>query len=337
MSRTILSLILAFSLLSCISAVSGAPDAYANDFIKKFAGKYYNSTNTTTAEDKNATDAESAAPNPACAQTLNKTNDAIAQFAESVGTAKDKWSLLGSISRLSGQSYSLGFNCKPEDLKLVNSGEAGVNKTQDEACDKLIEIIQPLLIKSKDAASATSGFEQSLALSQKALGISKKLGDKCQVSLIDTTQKVPEEEGEVEVEAEEEEIEEEEATLEESINEELEEEEEESYDLIVQVVDEEGNLETIYYGFPDVEIDLDADIAEESVEQEAEEEEEEAEEEEEEEEVSTEASLINFVQTKTSQNKPNPNPNPNPWSSVDYQGKYSTGGAGGNYTALNAF
>lgn len=301
MNKTILSLILAFGLFMCIGAVSGGSGAYADDFVKKYAGKYFNATNTTTSDDKTATDAddkeatvETPVSDDACAKTLNKTNEAISDFAGAIGTAKDQWSLLGSIQRLSGQKYSLSFNCKPENLQLVNVGEVGVNKTQDEACEKLIEIIQPLLNKTEDGASTDGGFKASLDLSKKALGISKKLGDKCAVSMIDITQKTEEEE----------------EAIEEESNEEWELLEEGDDDVIIQIVDEEGELETIYP------LPSGTDVEVESVE--------------EEEDGSDKPEFFSFVQSKLTQSKTNKpsDPKSNPWADVDYKGKYA-----GNYTA----
>jgi len=304
MNKTILSLILAFGLFVCIGAVSGGSGAYADDFVKKYAGKYYNATNTTTYGDKNATNAdailvtaEAPVSDDACAKTLNKTNEAISQFAEVAGTAKDQWSLLGSIQRLGGQKYSLSFNCKPENLKLVNVGEVGVNKTQDEACEKLIEIIQPILNKTEDGASTDGGFKASLDLSKKALGISKSLGDKCVVSMVDITQKTEEEE-----------------IVEEELNEEWELlEEDDDDDVIIQIVDEEGELSTIY-PVPSS-ADVDSDVEVESVEEEAD---------------SDKPEFLSFVQSKLTQSKTNKpsDPKSNPWADVDYKGKYA-----GNYTA----
>jgi len=300
MNKTILSLILAFGLFVCIGAVSGGSTDYADDFVKKYAGKYFNGTNMTTSGNKNASAAdgivttfEAPASDDACAKTLNKTNEAISAFAEAAGTAKDQWSLLGSIQRLSGQKYSLSFNCKPENLKLVNVGEVGVNKTQDEACEKLIEIIQPLLNKTEDGASTDGGFKASLDLSKKALGISKQLGDKCIASMVDITQKAEEEEA-----------------TEEELNEEWELlEEDDDDDVIIQIVDEEGELETIYPVPSNADVDSDVEV--ESVEEDKPE-------------------FLSFVQSKSTQSKTNKpsDPKPNPWADVDYKGKYA-----GNYTA----
>lgn len=221
MNKIFIALLLTLNLYSALSdgMVGNYADQYAKDFMDKYTGGFMksntqspNSSNTTSntansgssnsfynpgsfgnpSEPKPAETAKPAGPtnktNPfegiTCSQAIDQTNKAIEQFAKDSMTAKDQWGVYSAAQKLNGMSEYLNYGCDITSLKVLNLGKVGVNRTQDKACDKLVEFIEPIL-KPVPAGVSPLVHLDNIALSQQGFGLSKFLGDKCQAKVVE--------------------------------------------------------------------------------------------------------------------------------------------------------
>jgi len=127
----------------------------------------------------------------ACSDAMEKTNGAIAQIARSVFSAKDAWGIYGYAQKLSKTSETLNNDCATTNLKLVNSGRTGVNKTQDLACKKLIQIIENIIVSPPTEVGPPTDYKALSEFSKTALGLAKYLGKKCEIHVVDKDEEIP--------------------------------------------------------------------------------------------------------------------------------------------------
>lgn len=201
MNKAILALFLIFNLYTALGQLSpslgtatpGGVDGskIAKDYMDKYAGSFVNSTTanpdtpTTKTADKAADfGSKSFYSNFTCPQAINKTNLAISELTLAATNATDIFSIYGAAQKLNGMSEFLNYGCDLTGFDLLNIGQTGLNATQDAACDSLIAIIKPLVDPSAVGVPA-SGYQQTLKLSQQALGLANSLGNQCNITFVD--------------------------------------------------------------------------------------------------------------------------------------------------------
>ena len=128
-------------------------------------------------------DTGAAGGGPSCASAIGNANRAFTQLVTDLKGKAYQWSINSDFDAVDEVSYYLKSKCKTEYLDLINSGQTGVNKTQDEACEKLMMLLVPLL-EQKKATSFRGSFEGGVELVAKGRRIAKNLGDECKPLLI---------------------------------------------------------------------------------------------------------------------------------------------------------
>jgi len=120
---------------------------------------------------------------PSCANAISNANRAFTQLVTDLKGKAYQWSINSDFDAVDEVSYYLKSKCKTEYLDLINSGKTGVNKTQDEACEKLLMLLVPLLEQRK-ATSFRGSFEGGVQLVAKGRRLAKNLGDECKPLLV---------------------------------------------------------------------------------------------------------------------------------------------------------
>ena len=216
MNKSLLTLLLAFNLLASLSANETSDKSSNNDWASKYNNGPSNGPNSSLTNSVKF-DYKDFYIKFTCPIALQKANKGISEFTTSVKTAKDQWSTFAAAEKLNGLSYYIQHGCNVDNLKVVNQGTTGLNKTQDDACANLTTLIESLLGKG-ELVELSSNWMKNFDISNKALALQKSIGPNCNLTVVEANQ--------------------------EELNVEIEEEEEENHDSVSESFEEVAQIET---------------------------------------------------------------------------------------------
>lgn len=184
-----LLLFLAFSFFGSFLAIETSSTSSTTDWASKYNNGSYNANNSSQGS--------STTPNykdfytkVTCPSALQKANKAITEFIASVKGAKNQWGAFSAAEKLNGFNYYIQHGCNVDNLKIVNQGTTGLNKTQDDACANLTKLVEPLLGKG-EAGSSSSNWMANFDISNKAFALQKNIGPNCNLTVVQSEPEAP--------------------------------------------------------------------------------------------------------------------------------------------------